>query len=197
MGNGSTSYVLDSGLAVNDGNYHYVALIYNDVAKSYTLYLDNRTPVTQAVASNWTIAQNTDAVTLGYWPGYNNYFNGTIDQVQILSRPLSSTEVSSRYGNQLPTVSVTTPTNNATFTAPTSISLVASASDTGGSIAKVAFYQGNGSGSPTACSAAAATRPRGPTCPDGFRLLHDHGQGDRLIGAITISSAVNITAILV
>ncbi|WP_146173517.1 Ig-like domain-containing protein [Pontibacter mucosus] len=44
--------------------------------------------------------------------------------------------------NQPPTVSLTTPANNATFTAPATISLSASASDTDGSVVKVEFLQG-------------------------------------------------------
>ena len=85
------------------------------------------------------------ASTFGHWAGSSNYFNGAIDQVQILSRPLSSTEVGNEYSNQLPTVTVTAPTNNSTFTAtpsaPINISLSATASDSSGFIAKVAFYQ--------------------------------------------------------
>lgn len=44
--------------------------------------------------------------------------------------------------NAPPSVSLTNPTNGATFTAPASFSLEASAADSDGSIASVAFYQG-------------------------------------------------------
>ncbi|WP_051398129.1 cellulase family glycosylhydrolase [Runella limosa] len=44
--------------------------------------------------------------------------------------------------NQAPSVSVTAPSNNATFLPPASISLAATASDADGSIAKVEFYNG-------------------------------------------------------
>ncbi len=44
--------------------------------------------------------------------------------------------------NQAPTVSLTAPANNATFTAPAMISLAANAADSDGSVAKVEFYQG-------------------------------------------------------
>jgi hypothetical protein len=44
--------------------------------------------------------------------------------------------------NQAPTVSLTAPTNNATFTAPASITLSANASDADGSIARVEFFNG-------------------------------------------------------
>ena len=44
--------------------------------------------------------------------------------------------------NKLPTVTLTAPSNGATFAAPATINLSASASDSDGSIAKVEFYQG-------------------------------------------------------
>ncbi len=44
--------------------------------------------------------------------------------------------------NQAPSVSITSPTNNAVFTAPTTITIEASAADSDGSIAKVEFYNG-------------------------------------------------------
>lgn len=44
--------------------------------------------------------------------------------------------------NALPTVSITSPANNAMFTPPASVTINANASDTDGSITKVDFYQG-------------------------------------------------------
>ena len=41
-----------------------------------------------------------------------------------------------------PTVSITTPANNATYTAPASVTIAASASETGGTISSVQFYNG-------------------------------------------------------
>ena len=45
--------------------------------------------------------------------------------------------------NQSPTVSLTAPANNATFTAPASVTLSANAADSDGSVAKVEFYNGS------------------------------------------------------
>jgi len=45
--------------------------------------------------------------------------------------------------NQTPIVSLTAPANNATFTAPVSVTIAASASDNDGTIAKVEFFQGS------------------------------------------------------
>ena len=44
--------------------------------------------------------------------------------------------------NQAPTVSITSPANNATFTAPASITINANAADSDGTISKVDFYNG-------------------------------------------------------
>jgi hypothetical protein len=46
-------------------------------------------------------------------------------------------------GNAPPSVSLTAPANNATFTAPASINLAATAADTDGTVAKVEFFNGN------------------------------------------------------
>ncbi len=45
--------------------------------------------------------------------------------------------------NNPPSVAITAPANNASFTAPATITITASASDTDGTIAKVDFYQGS------------------------------------------------------
>jgi chitodextrinase len=45
-------------------------------------------------------------------------------------------------GNQLPTVSITSPAANASFTAPATVTINVTASDADGSIAKVEFYNG-------------------------------------------------------
>jgi len=144
VGNGLAYYQLDSNTSVNDGAYHLVDLVYDDVAKGYTLYLDGAIKATRLnLGSTWIVARNTDPVTLGYWQGYANYFNGTIDGVQILSCPLSQAEVTARLSNNLPVVTVTSPTCQSAYMAPTSIPLLATATDSDGLIKKVAFYQGD------------------------------------------------------
>ena len=45
-------------------------------------------------------------------------------------------------GNLAPTVAITTPANNASFTAPATIAITASAADSDGTVTKVDFYQG-------------------------------------------------------
>jgi len=55
----------------------------------------------------------------------------------------SAASITVNSANQAPTVSLTAPSNGATFTAPASIAITASASDADGSISKVEFYNGS------------------------------------------------------
>ncbi len=55
----------------------------------------------------------------------------------------SSTRRFSTVANSAPTVALTTPANNASFTAPAAFTLTADATDTDDGIAKVEFYQGS------------------------------------------------------
>ena len=54
----------------------------------------------------------------------------------------SNVRVITTSANQAPTVTLTSPTNASTFTAPASVTLSATAADTDGTIAKVEFYNG-------------------------------------------------------
>ena len=90
--------------------------------------------------------------------------------------------------NQAPTVSLTAPANNASFTAPASVTISATAADTDGTVAKVDFYNG------TTRLGSATTSPYAYTwsgVPVGTYTLRavatDNG------GATTTSAARTIT----
>ena len=75
------------------------------------------------------------------------YWNGLIDEVRIYGRALSQAEIQADMSgtatsNVAPAISLTTPVGGATFTAPATIALAATATDRDGSVAKVAFYNG-------------------------------------------------------
>ena len=88
---------------------------------------------------NWTTwATNTVTVTIN--PG-----NNTIRLTANTSNGgpnLDSVTATVSGSNTPPTASITSPANGATFTAPASITINASASDSDGTISSVAFYQG-------------------------------------------------------
>ena len=97
-GNGATNYEINSGVAVNDGEYHQVDLVYDNAAKTYKLYVDGQQAGdTVQAPQNWTIAQNSYPLTMGYWTtGYASYFNGVIDELQIYDRALAGNEIGER-----------------------------------------------------------------------------------------------------
>jgi len=73
-----------------------------------------------------------------------------IDEVRLYNRALSQSEIQSAMNtpigtgttNQQPTVSLTSPTSGATFTAPANVTLSANATDSDGTVARVEFYNG-------------------------------------------------------
>ena len=90
--------------------------------------------------------------------------------------------------NSLPSVSLTSPANTQRFTAPASIALAATASDPGGSITRVEFYQG------TTLIGTATTAPYGATwnnVPAGNYSLTAKATDNG--GAETYSAAVAVT----
>lgn len=87
--------------------------------------------------------------------------NGT-PQLWTLSAPLAINVVA----NKPPSVAITSPANDAGFTAPASFPLVASASDSDGTIARVVFYQdadsiGTGTSSSSGYTLQVTNRPVG------------------------------------
>jgi regulation of enolase protein 1 (concanavalin A-like superfamily) len=96
--------------------------------------------------------------------------------------------VTTAAGNQLPSVSITSPTSGATFTAPANISINATASDTDGTIAQVDFYRGStliGSDTTSPYSATWSSAPAG-----SYQLTAVARDNT---GATTTSTAVGVT----
>jgi len=91
-------------------------------------------------------------------------------------------------GNASPTVSITSPTNNATFTAPATVAITATASDSDGSIAKVELY--NGATLLTTLTSAPYTYSWTSVAAGSYSLT---AKAYDNLNAVTTSSAINIT----
>jgi regulation of enolase protein 1 (concanavalin A-like superfamily) len=65
-----------------------------------------------------------------------------VDNQGATGTSATSTVTVTAAGNQIPTATLTSPANGASFTAPASVSLTASASDPDGTVARVDFYNG-------------------------------------------------------
>jgi lysophospholipase L1-like esterase len=79
--------------------------------------------------------------------GAEELFWGRIDDVRLYNRALTPAEIQTLYtsgggNNQAPTVSITAPADGASYTAPATIGLTATAADTDGTVAKVEYFQG-------------------------------------------------------
>jgi hypothetical protein len=91
--------------------------------------------------SAWTLI-DSESITMGT----TVYVGLAVTSHNISARAtdsFSNVAVTVPSSNQVPTVSLTSPTSGQTFTAPASITLNANASDADGSVSKVDFYQGS------------------------------------------------------
>ncbi|WP_180336298.1 N,N-dimethylformamidase beta subunit family domain-containing protein [Pontibacter ramchanderi] len=90
--------------------------------------------------------------------------------------------------NQPPVVSITAPANNATFTAPASVNIAATASDTDGTVSKVEFFNGSTKLGEDLTSPYTFTWSN--VAAGSYTLT---ARATDNAGAVTTSSAINIT----
>jgi GH18 family chitinase len=95
----------------------------------------NRTNTMQV---DWTLHYKNTALSY-------TEVNALVDSYRasgLQRRNMAGQTYSTGVTNQAPAISLTAPANNATYTAPASISITANASDADGSVTKVEFYNG-------------------------------------------------------
>ncbi len=87
-------------LIVGIGQFHFVAATYSG-GSQVTLYLDGATQTVSFSGTATTPKTAFGNFIIGQWVTNNNYdtFQGTIDEVHLVSRDLSATEVSNIYNN--------------------------------------------------------------------------------------------------
>ncbi|MDF2454713.1 MAG: hypothetical protein K0R51_706 [Cytophagaceae bacterium] len=100
----------------------------NTITASYST---NGTSWTTFNTVNISMTSNVYVGLCGSGINSNTPFKPLFDQVSVTG------------ANQAPSVSLTSPSNNALYTAPASVTLTASASDTDGTIDRVEFYEGS------------------------------------------------------
>ena len=106
-------YNLASKDTLNDYKWHNVSIVYDSAQLKYSLYIDAHLDTSVSVPAGWVPAHDNSPLTIGVWPAYNAYFNGSIDQVRIYNRPLSGAEIQA-FGPFLPsTPTLSSPANGA------------------------------------------------------------------------------------
>ncbi|MFC1774847.1 LamG-like jellyroll fold domain-containing protein [Nanoarchaeota archaeon] len=87
---------------VNDGEWHHVASVFNDDTNRLLLYVDGNVESNVSVPSDWQpIVRTHSGVYVGHWLAYSpDRFYGSVDEVAILNRALSSEEIETVYETQ-------------------------------------------------------------------------------------------------
>jgi YD repeat-containing protein len=101
--------------------------------------------------------------------------------------------ISSPPTNQAPTVNITAPANNATFTAPATVNLSAAASDADGTISKVEFYRGATLIGTVTTPTAGAYSFSNTNVAAGTYSYTAKAYDSAAPAAVTTSAAVNVT----
>ncbi len=161
-----------------------------DADSEFTLSYNMQTAVTDWIplgtvnvaAAGTTASLNWTGLEAGKDYEWYASVNDGINTVATATRRFSTT------ANAAPTVAITVPANNASYTAPAAFTLAAEAADTDGSVARVEFYQG------------------GTKLSEDTTAPYEHGISGLLVGSYiytavavdtagqaTLSSGVNVT----
>lgn len=99
LSNGITPFpaVNDIGTVSANGNWYFISTtIAKGETNGFKLYIDGVQKDQNTVNANFNLSNNIN-VTIGWEQSNNKYFNGTIDEVRIYNRTLSSTEIGQLY----------------------------------------------------------------------------------------------------
>lgn len=100
IGSGGSEYglVVSSGVNVNDGNWHFIAMT-ADRDANLSLYVNGISQGTASIAGVTDTINNTSPLYIGRRNNgaSSNYWNGSIDEVGIWGRVLTSVDVSTLY----------------------------------------------------------------------------------------------------
>ena len=117
LNGGGGGFASTSATGLQDGNWHHIVAVWDDgtVTNGIKMYIDGATtPTAQGnstqsfiSALNLFIGANDNRGSSGS-PSIRQYFNGTIDQVRIFNKALSSSEVTTLYGETYASTTIST-----------------------------------------------------------------------------------------
>lgn len=96
LGNSSRLYVSPSTYNFSDGDWHFVVGV-ADRSGDSVLYIDGVSRASGSLSSVTGSITNNNKMNIGNINGSSRYFKGSIDEVSIFNRSLSSTEVFDLY----------------------------------------------------------------------------------------------------
>ncbi len=188
--------------AVDEVKAYAVALTDADVSQLYSQVVPASTPAATAVAcaNEGGACALPSGATATVWFGANGNWaakpgvTGSIACTNaVFGDPAPGVTKACRYlvtavANLAPTVSLTAPANNASVVQGTAITLSASAADSDGAIAKVAFYDG------ATLLATTTTAPYSFAWGNAWAGAHTlTAKATDDVGAVTTSAVVNLT----
>jgi hypothetical protein len=101
-GDGDTFVAIDTGegsARIDNGLWHHIVAVYNR-SGNLTTYIDGSFDASKSIAGESATLSNTNPLYIGRRPpAGNTYFNGTLDEVMVYNRSLSSGEISEIYNN--------------------------------------------------------------------------------------------------
>jgi regulation of enolase protein 1 (concanavalin A-like superfamily) len=153
---------------------------------NFQMYGPAPTPVPPHVMS---LQPGCNAVDAGVaLPNINEGFLGAAPDMGAHEYGAPAPHYGLRGGNRAPTVTLTSPSTGASYTAPGSVTLSAAASDADGSIARVDFYAG---GTHIASDTTPPYTTTWSNVPAGTYVLSAHATDNS--GAVATSAGVSIT----
>jgi hypothetical protein len=99
---GATWAALDGNTTINDGIWHMISVTHNSSSGTITLYVDGKADGT-GTRTYFTTGMGYDTIGAGYLDtaGYQDFFDGTLDEIITTANILTTTQISQLYTSGL------------------------------------------------------------------------------------------------